>query len=188
MMRSRTTSILLLILGTAGCDRPKETHADKPVLQDHADARPAPRSIMRPAVEAPKPAPPAPLPTVINIPFDKPGMVLDDAQIQLLKPLVAQLSGTNDGLILRGSTDSHGGDRRNRVVSLRRARLVAAYLAGRGIARSRMTLVGLGEDRPIAPNAKPDGSDDPIGRALNRRVEIEIVAADSSGDAKPAKS
>ena len=32
--------------------------------------------------------------------------------------------------------------------------------------------VGFGESKPVAPNTKPDGSDDPDGRALNRRVEI----------------
>jgi hypothetical protein len=34
------------------------------------------------------------------------------------------------------------------------------------------TSVGFGETKPVAPNTKPDGSDDPDGRALNRRVEI----------------
>ncbi|WBO22930.1 OmpA family protein [Sphingomonas abietis] len=131
-------------------------------------------------MQPPAPVPPTPLPTVITIPFDKPGVALDDAQLALLKPLIARLSATTDGIVIRGHTDSHGGDRRNRFVSLRRARLVATYLAGQGIARGRMTLVGLGEDRPIAPNAMPDGSDDPVGRARNRRVEIEIVPIDEA--------
>jgi OOP family OmpA-OmpF porin len=37
-----------------------------------------------------------------------------------------------------------------------------------------MRVIALGETRPIAPNAKPDGSDDSAGRARNRRVEIEL--------------
>ena len=28
--------------------------------------------------------------------------------------------------------------------------------------------------RPIAPNTKPDGKDDPAGRQKNRRVEIVV--------------
>jgi outer membrane protein OmpA-like peptidoglycan-associated protein len=32
----------------------------------------------------------------------------------------------------------------------------------------------VGKSKPIAPNAKPDGSDDPEGRAKNRRVEIVV--------------
>ncbi len=35
--------------------------------------------------------------------------------------------------------------------------------------------VGFGERRPVAPNAHPDGSDNPEGRQLNRRVEILVT-------------
>jgi outer membrane protein OmpA-like peptidoglycan-associated protein len=31
---------------------------------------------------------------------------------------------------------------------------------------------GKGESEPVAPNENDDGSDNPDGRALNRRVEI----------------
>jgi flagellar motor protein MotB len=30
------------------------------------------------------------------------------------------------------------------------------------------------DTKPVAPNAKPDGSDDPDGRQNNRRVEITL--------------
>ena len=33
---------------------------------------------------------------------------------------------------------------------------------------------GFGASKPVAPNAKPDGSDDPDGRQKNRRVEIVV--------------
>jgi outer membrane protein OmpA-like peptidoglycan-associated protein len=33
---------------------------------------------------------------------------------------------------------------------------------------------GWGKRRPVAPNAKPDGSDDPQGRQKNRRVEVVL--------------
>jgi outer membrane protein OmpA-like peptidoglycan-associated protein len=42
------------------------------------------------------------------------------------------------------------------------------------IGRVKMTTQGFGAKRPVAPNAKPDGSDDPDGRRKNRRVEIVI--------------
>ena len=35
---------------------------------------------------------------------------------------------------------------------------------------------GYGESKPVAPNENADGSDNPAGRALNRRVEIFIPA------------
>jgi len=37
-----------------------------------------------------------------------------------------------------------------------------------------MTTQGFGAANPVAPNAKPDGSDDPAVRQRNRRVEIVI--------------
>ena len=33
---------------------------------------------------------------------------------------------------------------------------------------------GLGEDRPTASNANPDGSDNEAGRQKNRRVEVVL--------------
>jgi photosystem I P700 chlorophyll a apoprotein A2 len=37
-----------------------------------------------------------------------------------------------------------------------------------------MSTRGWGEKKPIAPNARPDGKDDPEGRRKNRRVEITV--------------
>jgi len=36
------------------------------------------------------------------------------------------------------------------------------------------TTVGFGPRNPVAPNRKPDGTDDPDGRQLNRRVTLII--------------
>jgi outer membrane protein OmpA-like peptidoglycan-associated protein len=36
------------------------------------------------------------------------------------------------------------------------------------------TIVGFGAQNPVAPNRKPDGSDDPEGRQRNRRVTFII--------------
>jgi outer membrane protein OmpA-like peptidoglycan-associated protein len=41
-----------------------------------------------------------------------------------------------------------------------------------GLRGMRFQTKGFGAERPVAPNAKPDGSDDPEGRQKNRRVEI----------------
>ena len=40
---------------------------------------------------------------------------------------------------------------------------------------SRLAAIGYGEADPVASNTNPDGSDNPRGRALNRRVEIHYV-------------
>ena len=68
-----------------------------------------------------------------------------------------------------GHTDSVGSDSYNQQLSEQRANNVAAYLAGRSVARTRMVTVGAGETRPVASN------DTDAGRAQNRRVEITIV-------------
>jgi outer membrane protein OmpA-like peptidoglycan-associated protein len=44
--------------------------------------------------------------------------------------------------------------------------------AGKHPVTARVTRTSGGKKRPVAPNAKPDGTDDPDGRQKNRRVEI----------------
>jgi flagellar motor protein MotB len=43
--------------------------------------------------------------------------------------------------------------------------------------------IGLGELRPTAPNARPDGTDDEAGRQRNRRVEVILPNAPRAGEA-----
>ena len=75
-----------------------------------------------------------------------------------------------------GYTDGKGTDAHNRPLSDRRAASVAAWLeAHAGVAASRIATRGWGSASPVAPNTNPDGSDNPEGRAKNRRVEITIV-------------
>jgi outer membrane protein OmpA-like peptidoglycan-associated protein len=55
------------------------------------------------------------------------------------------------------------------------AAAVKNWLAQNGkLGARRMSTHGFGEQKPVAPNAKPDGSDDPEGRQKNRRVEITV--------------
>jgi len=42
------------------------------------------------------------------------------------------------------------------------------------VSEGRLQAAGFGETKPVAPNARPDGSDDPEGRQKNRRVEVII--------------
>ncbi len=65
-----------------------------------------------------------------------------------------------------GHTDSTGGDAINNPLSVDRAESVRHYLAGRGVAASRVEVSGQGSRSPVADNATE------AGRAQNRRVEI----------------
>ena len=67
-----------------------------------------------------------------------------------------------------GHTDSTGSDAHNLDLSQRRALSVASYLNAQGVDNRRFSIVGYGKTRPIASNATPEG------RALNRRVEIQL--------------
>jgi outer membrane protein OmpA-like peptidoglycan-associated protein len=74
-----------------------------------------------------------------------------------------------------GHTDSIGTERYNEELSRRRALAVMAWLSEReGVPAGLMAGRGLGAKQPVAHNTRPDGSDDPEGRARNRRVEISI--------------
>jgi outer membrane protein OmpA-like peptidoglycan-associated protein len=76
---------------------------------------------------------------------------------------------------IAGHTDAKGADAYNQKLSERRARAVKDWLAREGGVEARvMDVQGRGEREPVAPNARPDGSDDPEGRARNRRVEIRV--------------
>ncbi len=74
-----------------------------------------------------------------------------------------------------GHTDAIGTEAYNQDLSQRRAQVVYNYLTGKGIDASRMAgPTGYGELRPIAPNTNEDGSDNPEGRARNRRTELNV--------------
>lgn len=75
---------------------------------------------------------------------------------------------------IEGHTDAKGDDAYNQRLSERRAESVRQWFARNGLADLRFSSRGLGETRPVAPNTKPDGADDPEGRQKNRRVEIVI--------------
>lgn len=72
-------------------------------------------------------------------------------------------------------TDSKGADEYNMTLSDNRARSVMEYIISKGISKTRITSQGYGETKPVADNTNPDGSDNPEGRQLNRRVEFKIL-------------
>ena len=74
-------------------------------------------------------------------------------------------------LRVTGHTDSTGARDYNYDLSNRRATSVANYLAATGVDQSRLISQGMGPDEPIASN------DTESGRGMNRRVELQIVAA-----------
>jgi len=71
------------------------------------------------------------------------------------------------GMLIEGHTDSRGDDSKNMSLSQRRADAVKNYLVLKGISASKLSVMGYGENNPIADNATS------TGRQQNRRVELK---------------
>lgn len=71
-------------------------------------------------------------------------------------------------LLVEGFTDSHGSETYNFDLSERRANAVRSNLTSSGVEAERIAVRGYGESYPVA------GNDTPVGRQLNRRVEVII--------------
>jgi outer membrane protein OmpA-like peptidoglycan-associated protein len=74
-----------------------------------------------------------------------------------------------------GYTDSKGWDFYNQRLSDQRAEAVRKWLVSKeGLKGVKFATKGYGVKNPVAPNTRPDGSDNPDGRQKNRRVEITV--------------
>ncbi len=72
-------------------------------------------------------------------------------------------------------TDNKGSDDYNMNLSQRRAESVVNYLQKKGIRKDRLQAKGYGETKPVAPNVYTDGTDNPEGRAKNRRTSFRVI-------------
>lgn len=93
---------------------------------------------------------------------------------ETLDSLAAALAQTGaPTLQIGGHTDSISDEAFNQRLSEDRAQAVADGLVARGVTATLET-TGYGESRPVAPETTADGTDNPAGRQLNRRVEIFV--------------
>jgi outer membrane protein OmpA-like peptidoglycan-associated protein len=82
--------------------------------------------------------------------------------------------GKNRRVSIEGHADSIGSEAYNLALSEHRAESVTQELSYDGVREAHLATKGYGEKYPVAPNSNPDGSDNPSGRAKNRRVEVVI--------------
>jgi len=75
-------------------------------------------------------------------------------------------------ILIEGHTDSTGPKDYNLELSRRRSQSVANYMAGLQVDPTRFTIMGYGDEQPVASNETASG------RQLNRRVDIAIYAND----------
>ncbi|NER10104.1 Outer membrane protein OmpA [Muriicola jejuensis] len=90
-----------------------------------------------------------------------------EAVLQNIVAILAEYK--NSKFTIDGHTDSVGSAKTNQRLSEERAYSVMNYLIENGVASSRLSATGYGEDRPIADNNTSQG------RRTNRRVEINLV-------------
>ena len=158
-------------LALAGCNDREPPPAPEP----SPTAPPTQTSIIRPDVEIERIEPELE-PFEGSVTFAEGGNALSDAAIADLEAILETPQMAEGGaIVLRGHTDSVGDDDANMRVSERRAGLVRDWLVESGVAEDRITVIAIGEQRPIAPNARRDGTPDEAGRAANRRVDVSIA-------------
>jgi outer membrane protein OmpA-like peptidoglycan-associated protein len=108
--------------------------------------------------------------------FDYDKAALKPAAEEALKKVAVVLGQFPESMVtVEGYTDAKGGKSVNMQLSQARAGSVKDWLVKNGgIPPASITAKGFGEDNPVAPNKNTDGSDNPAGRALNRRVSIIV--------------
>jgi outer membrane protein OmpA-like peptidoglycan-associated protein len=108
--------------------------------------------------------------------FDYGQAALKLAAEESLKKVATVLSLFPDSTVtVEGYTDSKGAKATNLQLSKDRAMSVKDWLTKNGgVAPAAISAKGFGEQNAVAPNTNPDGSDNPIGRAKNRRVSIIV--------------
>jgi outer membrane protein OmpA-like peptidoglycan-associated protein len=91
-------------------------------------------------------------------------------ELDAVQTYLAQYSKAQ--IIIGGHADAIGTENYNMLLSERRAQKAAAHLIDRGINESQLVLYAFGKSKPITPNTNSDGTDNPVGRQKNRRVEF----------------
>ncbi|MGO8731344.1 MAG: OmpA family protein [Terriglobia bacterium] len=104
--------------------------------------------------------------------FDKADL-LPKAIPELEKVATVLKSYPKASCTVEGHTDNKGLKEYNQKLSELRADSVKNWLLAHGVSSPRTTR-GWGATKPVAPNAFPDGRDNPEGRQKNRRVEIVV--------------
>jgi outer membrane protein OmpA-like peptidoglycan-associated protein len=106
--------------------------------------------------------------------FDK-AEIRKAAEPSLQKVATVLKANPTAKVAIEGHTDGKGADAYNQTLSEQRAASVKQWLvANAKVDGATVTTRGWGKTKPVAHNTKPDGSDDPEGRAKNRRVEIVV--------------
>ncbi|MBA4057985.1 MAG: hypothetical protein C0490_24930, partial [Marivirga sp.] len=101
--------------------------------------------------------------------------IREDAAKELDKLVQLLIDNPEIKIELGSHTDSIDDNSYNLQLSQRRAESAVRYIVQHGIAPDRLVAKGYGEEKPIARNTNPDGTDNSVGRQKNRRTEFKIL-------------
>lgn len=111
-----------------------------------------------------------------NVLFDFDSYKLREESFTELDKLVAMMQTDTGAIIeIQAHTDYKGTDEYNMTLSENRAKSVVDYLYSKGLGKPRVGYKAFGRTEPVAPNENPDGTDNPEGRQLNRRIEVKVL-------------
>jgi OOP family OmpA-OmpF porin len=114
--------------------------------------------------------PPSELPRLTDVHFEFDSAKLKASVSEPLEQIIEAAEARPDArLRVIGYTDSMGSEGYNLGLAMRRARAVVDRLIEKGMSGQRLSAMARGEQEPLAPN------DTEAGRALNRRVEFELI-------------
>ncbi len=101
--------------------------------------------------------------------------VLTSANLERVRPVIQFLEKYPESrVVITAHTDDSDPERFRAYFGIKRAERFAAYLAQRGIAAERISLVSVGSLYPIANNSQ-GGNPSEQGQRLNRRIELHVV-------------
>jgi outer membrane protein OmpA-like peptidoglycan-associated protein len=119
------------------------------------------------------------LPAIFQFAFDESAVTAEARrQLRVIARLLLDQQLAARHIVVEGHTDAIGTAAYNQALSTRRADAVISELRSAGVPSTRITRRAFGATQPVEPNRKPDGSDNPEGRAKNRRVRLLIVNPD----------
>jgi chemotaxis protein MotB len=103
--------------------------------------------------------------------FESGDFVLKNEKIKtVLKSMISELNKTKFLINIQGHTDSDlSGKISNMDLSHKRALSFAEFFISNGLDKDKLSVSAYGSQRPVADN------DTPKGKALNRRVEVNII-------------
>lgn len=110
---------------------------------------------------------------VLYFEFDESGLSpRANRQLAIIADILSQ--GADRVIRINGHADALGTDDYNAVLSDRRAEAIRKGLISMGVSPDQVVTESFGASKPRRPNFKPDGSDNPSGRAQNRRAEVYL--------------